>query len=93
MIKSSKEGYLSLLLFFNLNIYTDSFFYNTFNNHGSIGLINIPTARFYDESTFGFTIYDGNPDQKVSMTSFPFDWLEASFFTQIFKTYHIVEMN
>ena len=80
MIKGLKVGYLSFLLFFNLNIYTDSFLYNTFNNHGSIGLINIPTARFYNESTFGFTIYDGNPDQKVSMTSFPFDWLEASFF-------------
>jgi len=71
---------LSFLLFFNTNIYTDSFLYNTFNNHGSIGLINIPTARFYNESTFGLTIYDGSPDQKVTMTSFPFDWLEASFF-------------
>tara|TARA_B100000927_G_scaffold175988_1_gene141812 strand:+ start:22785 stop:24743 length:1959 start_codon:yes stop_codon:yes gene_type:complete len=80
MIKSLKLGYLSFLLFFNTNIYTDSFLYNTFNNHGSIGLINIPTARFYNESTFGLTIYDGSPDQKVTMTSFPFDWLEASFF-------------
>ena len=80
MIKSSKEVYLSLLLFFNLNIYTDSFLYNTFNNHGSIGLINLPTARFYDESSFGLTFYDGNPDQKITMSSFPFNWLEASFF-------------
>ena len=40
----------------------------------------MPTARFYDESSFGFTIYDGNPDQKITMSSFPFDWLEASFF-------------
>ena len=40
----------------------------------------MPTARFYDESSFGFTIYDGNPDQKITMTSFAFDWLEASFF-------------
>ncbi len=80
MIKGSKVGYLSFLLFFNLNIYTDNFLYNTFNNHGSIGLINLPTARFYDESSFGLTIYDGNPDQKITMSSFPFDWLEASFF-------------
>tara|TARA_B100000963_G_scaffold356638_1_gene377109 strand:- start:616 stop:2568 length:1953 start_codon:yes stop_codon:yes gene_type:complete len=58
----------------------DSFKYNTFNNHGSIGLINIPTARFYEESSFGLTVYDGNPDQKITMSSFPFDWLEASFF-------------
>jgi len=60
--------------------YADNFAYNSFNNHGSIGLINIPTARFFSESTFGFTMYDGNPDQKVTLTSFPFDWLEASFF-------------
>ena len=62
------------------NSYTDSFSFNSFNNHGSVGLINMPTARFYDESSFGFTIYDGNPDQKITMSSFPFDWLEASFF-------------
>ena len=80
MIKGSKVGYLSFLLLFNPNIYTDNFLYNTFNNHGSIGLINLPTARFYDESSFGLTIYDGNPDQKITMSSFPFDWLEASFF-------------
>ena len=43
----------------------------------------MPTARFYDESSFGFMVYDGNPDQKVTMTSFPFDWLEASFYTNI----------
>ena len=60
--------------------YADNFAYNSFNNHGSIGLINIPTARFFSESSFGFTMYDGNPDQKVTLTSFPFDWLEASFF-------------
>ena len=65
---------------FPKNILGDSIEYNSFNNHGSIGLINIPTARFYDESSYGFTLYDGNPDQKITMTSFPFNWLEASFF-------------
>ena len=63
-----------------MNISADSFKYNSFNNHGVIGLINMPTARFYDESSYGFTFYNGNPDQKITMTSFPFDWLEASFF-------------
>ena len=62
------------------NLTGDNFNYNTFNNHGSIGIINLPSARFYDESSFGFTFYDGNPDQKITMTSSPFDWLEASFF-------------
>jgi hypothetical protein len=40
----------------------------------------MPTARFYDESSHGFTLYDGDPDQKITMTSFPYDWMEASFF-------------
>ena len=58
----------------------DSFEFNSYNNHGVIGLINMPTARFYDESSHGITIYDGTPDQKITLTSSPYDWLEASFF-------------
>lgn len=58
----------------------DSFKYNSFNNHGSVGLINTPTARFYNEAVHGVTIYDGTPDQKITLTSNPYDWLEASFF-------------
>ncbi len=76
----------NLFLFFilstlNLNVLlADSFEYNSFNNHGVIGLINMPNARFYPESSYGVTIYDGTPDQKITLTSFPFDWMEASFF-------------
>ena len=77
------RNYFSIFLLSSIfahHSYPDSFTYNTFNNHGSVGLINMPTARFYEESSFGFTVYDGNPDQKITMSSFPFDWLEASFF-------------
>ena len=62
------------------SLLSDSLTYNSFSNHGAVGLINMPTARLYDESSYGFTFYDGNPDQKITMTSYPFDWLEASFF-------------
>ena len=58
----------------------DSFQYNTYNNHGIVGLINMPTARFYNETVHGLTIYDGTPDQKITMTSNPYNWFEASFF-------------
>ena len=74
-----KNSYLVLALFANVVI-SDSFQNNIFNNHGSVGLINIPTARFYDESIHGITLYDGTPDQKATITSSPFDWMEASFF-------------
>lgn len=71
---------LSILALTAEEIYSDSFIYNSFNNHGVIGLINMPSARFYDESSHGITIYDGTPDQKITMSSFPYDWMEASFF-------------
>lgn len=71
---------LFTIVIFNQSILGDSFNFNTYNNHGSLGLINIPTARFYDEGSFGFTLYNGNPDQKMTLTSSPYDWLEASLF-------------
>jgi len=72
---------ISLCLAFSASsLAADSFEYNSFNNHGVIGLINMPSARFYDEASHGITIYDGTPDQKITMTSFPYDWMEASFF-------------
>ena len=71
---------LAILLFIVIPVSADSFIYNSYNNHGVVGLINMPTARFFDESVYGFTIYDGSPDQKITITSSPFNWLEASFF-------------
>ena len=60
--------------------FTDSFVYNTLNNYGSVGLINMPSARFYSEGSFAFNFYMGDPDRKVTMMAAPYDWLEASFF-------------
>ena len=83
MLKIS-SNILRVILFLSilinpLSILGDSFRYNVFNNHGVVGLINTPTARFYDESVHGITIYDGTPDQKITLSSNPFDWFEASF--------------
>ena len=75
--------HISACLFLTLlsqSIFSDSFTYNSYNNHGAIGLINMPTARFYDEASHGITMYDGTPDQKITLTSSPYNWLEASFF-------------
>jgi hypothetical protein len=70
----------TLLILFILPISADSFNFNTYNNHGVVGLINMPTARLYEESVHGMTFYDGTPDQKITLTSNPFNWMEASFF-------------
>lgn len=80
---AKKHRYFLVILSFLINfkdIQADSFSNNFYNNHGSVGIINMPSARFYDESSFGVTVYDGTPDQKITLTSSPFDWLEASFF-------------
>ena len=69
-----------LIYFISFLIYTDSFKYNNPNNHGVVGLINIPTARFYEESSTTLTAYKGDPDRKLSLTLMPYDWFEASIF-------------
>ncbi len=44
----------------------------------------MPSARFLDESSYGFMVYDGTPDQKIIATASPYDWFEASvFYTNI----------
>ena len=58
----------------------DSFENNSYNNHGTVGVINMPSARFFDEEVHGITVYDGTPDQKLTLTASPYNWLEASFF-------------
>ncbi len=80
MSQVSKKLYLSLIFILSIEVNSDSFNFNSYNNHGSIGLINTPSARFYDESVFGITVLDGEPDNKLTMTANPFNWLEASFF-------------
>lgn len=87
MLQSIFQGFLLkvflyLITFISLSniLSADSFKYNIYNNHGVVGLINMPTARFYNETFHGVTIYDGTPDQKITLSSSPYDWLEASFF-------------
>ena len=76
------------LLFISL-VYSDNYKYNLYNNSGVVGLINIPTARSFDEGSHGITVYDGTPDQKVTLSSNPYDWLEASFFYSNIHHYHL----
>jgi hypothetical protein len=77
--KITKIYFLFLALFSSL-AFADSYDFNSYNNHGIVGLINMPTARFYDEGVHGISIYDSDAVQKMTLTSNPYDWLEASFF-------------
>ena len=68
------------LLFLSSFSYSDNFNFNSYNNHGVVGLINMPTARVFDESVHGITFFNGDPDSKITLTANTFSWLEASFF-------------
>ena len=84
MKKSAKRFIHSFLvlaaLLFTDQVYSDSFENNLYNNYGIVGLIHTPTARTFDEGVHGITLYDGTPNQTVTFSANPFDWLEASFF-------------
>ncbi len=71
---------LVIILLITNFLFSDSIRFNNLNNHGVVGLINTPTARFYDESSVGLTLYRGDPDRKITLTLMPYDWLEASIF-------------
>ena len=61
-------------------IYSDSFAYNQYNNYGIVGTIHTPSARTFNEGVHGITTYIGDPNQTVTVSASPFNWLEASFF-------------
>ncbi len=70
----------TVITIFSLQVSADSFDNNQYNNHGIVGLINTPTARSYDEGVHGVTIYGSDIDQKITITSNPYEWFEASVF-------------
>ena len=70
----------NVITIFSLQVTADSFDNNQYNNHGIVGLINTPTARSYDEGVHGVTIYGSDIDQKITITSNPYEWFEASVF-------------
>ncbi len=77
---SAKDLFFIFIILSSSYSTSDSFIYNSYNNHGVVGLINTPTARFFDDAVHGVTVWDGDPPQKITLTSNPFEWLEASFF-------------
>ena len=74
-VKSHIYNFLVLAsLLFADQVFSDSFEHNSYNNYGIVGLIHTPTARSYDEGVHGITLYDGTPNQTVTLSANPFDW-------------------
>ncbi len=78
--KINIRKFFLILIFSSFQVSGDNFNYNFYNNHGIVGLINTPTARSFDEGVHGLTVYGSDTDQKITLTSNPYNWLEASFF-------------
>ncbi|MDC0440668.1 YjbH domain-containing protein [Gammaproteobacteria bacterium] len=51
----------------------------SYSNYGTIGLIQMPTARALPEGTIAFTWTDNKPYKRGSILAYPFEWFEASY--------------
>ena len=68
------------LVYINLIYSSDSYEFNLYNNYGVVGTIHTPSARTFEEGVHGATLYLGTPNQTITLSANPFNWLEASFF-------------
>ena len=94
---SGRPGQFSLvfLILFSLNIYSDiddyiypKSSYPSFSNSGTIGLIQMPSARMMPAGSIAFSWTDADPYQRGSFIGTPFDWFEASYqYTDITVSY------
>ena len=70
-----------LTLFYIHSIHSsDNYEFNLYNNYGVVGTIHTPSARTFEEGVHGATLYIGDPNQTITLSANPFNWLEASFF-------------
>ena len=69
----------SLNISADINDYKYPFSTPSFSNYGTLGLINMPNARFYDAGTLAFSLKKMNPYTRGSLVAYPFNWLEATY--------------
>ena len=51
----------------------------SYSNYGTLGLIQMPSARLQPEGSLAFSWSDNNPYQRGSLIAYPFDWAEISY--------------
>lgn len=56
-------------------------YYNqpSYSNYGTIGLLQMPSARFLPEGSLAFTWSHNEPYLRGSIVAYPFNWFEASY--------------
>jgi len=78
-------AYICFLLFFSnfvkpsLDDYIYPFSSPSFSEFGTLGLIRMPSARFYEAGTIAFNWTSHDPYTRGSIVAYPFDWFEASY--------------
>ena len=84
MSKAFVQFAIALVLHVNLSAQISEYIYPnsnspSFSNYGTTGLIQMPTARFYEEGSIGFTWSHLDPYLRGSIIAYPFNWFEASY--------------
>lgn len=51
----------------------------SFSNYGTVGLVQMPSARFFEEGSISFTWSHLEPYLRGSIVAYPFNWFEASY--------------
>lgn len=51
----------------------------SFSNYGTVGLVQMPSARFFEEGSIAFTWSHLDPYLRGSIIAYPFEWFEASY--------------
>ncbi len=70
----------SNLVFASIDEYIYPNSYNpSYSNYGTLGLIQMPSARFHKAGSLGFSWSDVDPYLRGSILAYPFDWFEASY--------------
>lgn len=84
--KKNKFFFISLILLFNtyLKANLDDYLYQyrdvpSYSNYGTIGLIQMPTARMLPAGSLGISWSHSEPYLNGSVLAYPFSWFEASF--------------
>ncbi len=77
--------FILFILFFsadtesNINDYIYPYSSPSYSNYGTLGLIQMPSARMHEEGTLGFSWSSNDPYLRGSIVAYPFNWFEASY--------------
>ena len=84
MFRAPKKLLLFLLIFSHsaqsdINDYIYPYSNPSYSNYGTLGLLQMPSARMHEEGTLGFSWSNNDPYLRGSLIAYPFSWFEASY--------------